>query len=325
MKKLIAIILAAAMCVPMLCVNAFAAGDYSVKLSRTYGSGYTYVTLTSADGDIYYTTDGTKPTRSSAEYTGKIKVTEPSTLRIAVYDNGVAQKRYSAKINVKVKYPTYKQSGTENGKYVYTVTAPAGAKVYYTTNGTTPYTNNGTKLTGSKITAAPGTTLKLIAIKGGWIKSIVRTINVPSAKPSGNSSGGTSSGSTSGTQTDFESEVLRLINIERAKHGLSALQSTTALANAAQKRSDELVSSMSHTRPDGRSCFTVLGDYSISYTYAGENVAGGQATPERVVAGWMGSEGHRANILNANFKYVGIGYTKATTGYKHYWSQVFVG
>lgn len=320
MKKLIAILLAAAMCVPMLCINAFAAADYKVKLSRTYGSGYTYVTLTSADGDIYYTTDGTKPTRASAEYTGKIKVTEPSTLRIAVYDNGVAQKRYSSKIDVKVKYPTYKLSGTENGKYVYTVSVPSGARVYYTTDGTTPYTNNGTKLTGSKITAAPGTTLKLVAIKGGWIKSVVRTIKVPAAV-----SGGSTGGSSSGAQADFESEVLRLVNVERAKYGLTALQSTAALDKAAQQRAEELVSSMSHTRPDGRSCFTILSDNGISYYYAGENVAGGQTTPEKVVEGWMGSEGHRANILNANFKYLGVGYVKANTGYKHYWAQEFIG
>ncbi len=320
MKKLIAILLAAAMCVPMLCINAFAASDYKVKLSRTYGSGYTYVTLTSADGDIYYTTDGTKPTRASTEYTGKIKVTEPSTLRIAVYDNGVAQKRYSSKIDVKVKYPTYKLSGTENGKYVYTVSVPSGARVYYTTDGTTPYTNNGTKLTGSKITAAPGTTLKLVAIKGGWIKSVVRTIKVPAAV-----SGGSTGGSSSGAQADFESEVLRLVNVERAKYGLTALQSTAALDKAAQQRAEELVSSMSHTRPDGRSCFTILSDNGISYYYAGENVAGGQTTPEKVVEGWMGSEGHRANILNANFKYLGVGYVKANTGYKHYWAQEFIG
>lgn len=321
MKKLIALVLAAVMCVPMLCVSAFAANDYTVKLSRTYGSGYTYVTLTAADGDIYYTTDGSKPTTASAEYTGRIKVTEPSTLRIAVYDNGAAQKRYSAKVNVKVKYPTVKLSGTDNGNYVYEITAVSGAKVYYTTDGTTPYTDNGTRVSG-KVTVAPGTTLKVIAIKGGWIKSAVRTIKVPTAKPADSTSGEVSADSGA---SDFEAEVLRLVNEERAKYGLEALKSTAALNNAAQKRADELTQQVSHTRPDGRTCFTVLSDYSISYSCAGENVAAGQATPEKVVAGWLSSEGHRANILSADYKYLGVGYTNTSTGYKHYWAQVFIG
>ncbi len=315
MKRLIAIILAVAMCVPMLCINVSAASAYSVKMSCAYGAGYTYVTLSVADGDIRYTTDGSAPTASSALYTGKIKVTEPSKLRMAVYDNGSSQARYSAKINVKVKYPTATLSGTSGASYVYNVTAPKGARVYYTTDGTAPYTNNGKQVTGGKITVPAGSTLKMIAIKGGWIKSAVRTVNVPADKPS----------SSATAASEYVTEVVRLVNAERAKYGLAALEMSDSLNKAAQERSKELATIFSHDRPDGSSCFTILKEYDISYYCAAENIAAGQRTPEQVVQGWMNSSGHRGNILSSSFRYIGIGYTKTDSGYQHYWSQLFIG
>ena len=79
------------------------------------------------------------------------------------------------------------------------------------------------------------------------------------------------------------------------------------------------------TRPDGRSCFTVLAETKISYRTCGENIAAGQTTPQEVVKGWMNSEGHRKNILNGSFTKLGVGYVKASTGYKYYWTQMFIG
>lgn len=67
------------------------------------------------------------------------------------------------------------------------------------------------------------------------------------------------------------------------------------------KRATEISSNMSHTRPDGKECFTVLKEMNISYNYAGENIGGGYSSPEAVVKGWMNSEGHRDNILDPYF------------------------
>ena len=47
---------------------------------------------------------------------------------------------------------------------------------------------------------------------------------------------------------------------------------------------------------------------------AGENIAFGNVTPQRMVAMWMASPGHRANILSRTFTYIGIGATRATNG-----------
>ncbi len=125
--------------------------------------------------------------------------------------------------------------------------------------------------------------------------------------------------------SDYISEVIRLVNIERSKQGLSALTTNSQLANVANIRAKETVTSFSHTRPNGTSCFTVLAETKVSYRTCGENIAAGQTTPQEVVKSWMNSEGHRKNILNGSFTKLGVGYVKASTGYKYYWTQMFIG
>lgn len=125
------------------------------------------------------------------------------------------------------------------------------------------------------------------------------------------------------TQSDFASEVIRLVNVERTKAGLSPVsEGSSALVSAANKRAEEVAKVFSHTRPDGSSCFTVLGEYGVSYRSAGENIASGQTTPAEVVNAWMNSEGHRANILGANFTSLGVGVYK--NGGSYTWVQLFI-
>ncbi|NLK74862.1 MAG: hypothetical protein GX288_06175 [Clostridiales bacterium] len=113
-----------------------------------------------------------------------------------------------------------------------------------------------------------------------------------------------------------------MVNQERAKAGLSALTSNSTLTAAANKRAEETVQLFSHTRPNGTSFSTVLGEFGIQYRTAGENIAYGQRTPQEVVTGWMNSPGHRANILNGNFGKIGIGVYQSSNG-TIYWTQVF--
>lgn len=130
-----------------------------------------------------------------------------------------------------------------------------------------------------------------------------------------------SSASNSGSYQEYAQEVLRLVNIERSKAGLSALSTNTTLKAAADKRAREIKVSFSHTRPDGSKFSTALQEYGISYRTAGENIAYGQRTPQEVVSGWMNSPGHRANILNSGFGKIGIGVYQA--GGVIYWTQLF--
>ena len=130
------------------------------------------------------------------------------------------------------------------------------------------------------------------------------------------------------TYSAYASEVLRLVNIERDKVGAASLVLDEALCNAANMRAIEMDYSgnFSHTRPNGSDCFTVFSFCNISFYTCGENIAAGYVTPADVVDGWMHSEGHKANILNASYTKMGLGYSTGGGGeYHHYWAQEFAG
>lgn len=120
----------------------------------------------------------------------------------------------------------------------------------------------------------------------------------------------------------FIKEVVELVNIERAKAGLSLLTIDTKVQAAAMVRAKECEQLFSHTRPDGSSFATALKEQNVSYRSAGENIAWGQKSPEEVMNAWMNSAGHRANIMNPNFTTIGVGYYENTNG-TDYWCQLF--
>ena len=120
----------------------------------------------------------------------------------------------------------------------------------------------------------------------------------------------------------YAKQVVKLVNEERAKASLSALELDTEIASAALIRANEITEVFSHTRPDGRSFSTVLTDYNIPFNGSGENIAWGQKTPEQVMEAWMNSDGHRANILNSKFTKIGVGHYKNAFG-TSYWAQLF--
>lgn len=127
------------------------------------------------------------------------------------------------------------------------------------------------------------------------------------------------------SNNQFAQELLTLVNNERTKNGLSALTLGDANLNAAaEKRAQEVAKTASHTRPDGTNCFTVLKEYGVSDTATGENAAWGETTPEKVVADWMASEGHRVNIMDPAAKYMCLGYNyDANSQWGHNWIQIF--
>ena len=122
-------------------------------------------------------------------------------------------------------------------------------------------------------------------------------------------------------------EVLTLVNQERIKNGLESLTWGDTCQEQAQIRANEIITTYSHTRPDGTLWSTVcpLPDDGGEY-FAGENLMAGNSavSPESVVAAWMNSEDHRANILNPNFTKLSVGFVyDKSTKYKTYWSQFF--
>ena len=126
-----------------------------------------------------------------------------------------------------------------------------------------------------------------------------------------------------GSQDAFADAVVELVNAERAKAGLSPLSVHEGVAEAANKRAQEIKGTFSHTRPDGSNFSTVLTQAGISYRSVGENIAYGQNSPEAVMQSWMNSSGHRANILNRDFTSIGVGHYQDASG-TDYWTQLFI-
>lgn len=121
----------------------------------------------------------------------------------------------------------------------------------------------------------------------------------------------------------FESEVVRLVNEQRAKNGLSALKEDWQLSRVARIKSQDMKEKnyFSHTSPTYGSPFQMMKSFGITYRTAAENIARGQRTPRDVVNAWMNSSGHRANILNSSFTHIGVGYVADGK----YWTQMFIG
>ena len=101
------------------------------------------------------------------------------------------------------------------------------------------------------------------------------------------------------------------------------------LCKAAQIRANEIVNKFSHTRPNGKDCFTVLDDLSITCFAKGENIAAGSSTGEGTFNQWKednkdyNGQGHRRNMLGSNFTKIGIAYTyDANSTYKYYWCMI---
>ena len=145
----------------------------------------------------------------------------------------------------------------------------------------------------------------------------------PAEKPenSGNTGNNTSNSGNESAQSDFAAQVVKLVNAERAKAGLSALASDALLDKVALAKAKDMSNNnyFDHQSPTYGSPFDMMKQFGVTYSYAGENIAKGQKTPQEVVTAWMNSEGHRANILSKNFTQIGVGY------YNGYWAQEFIG
>lgn len=123
----------------------------------------------------------------------------------------------------------------------------------------------------------------------------------------------------------WKRDVLTLVNQERAKNGLAALSWGSTCEGAANTRAREIMTSYSHTRPDGSSWSTTCPIPSTGGK-SGENLNAGNAavSPQTVVASWMASPDHRKNILDPDFKYLSVGFVfDPNSAHKTYWSQYF--
>lgn len=151
-------------------------------------------------------------------------------------------------------------------------------------------------------------------------------------------SGGTSSGSASSGNTtqngtsqlpqaasSYAEAMLHLVNEERTAIGLAPLSWNKELAEVAQAKAQDMADNnyFSHTSPTYGSPFEMMRSFGISYRYAAENIAKNSSV-EKAHTALMNSDGHRKNILNANYTEIGIGIVK-TSSNSYTVVQMFIG
>ncbi|MER6285734.1 CAP domain-containing protein [Streptomyces sviceus] len=124
------------------------------------------------------------------------------------------------------------------------------------------------------------------------------------------------------TEAAAEAEVLRLVNVERAKVGCSPVAANSALTGLAEAFSKAMADQgfFDHTDPSGATPWDRAAQAGIT-SLGGENIARGQADAASVMEAWMNSPGHKANILNCDFKTLGVGVQFGAGG--PWWTQDF--
>ena len=125
--------------------------------------------------------------------------------------------------------------------------------------------------------------------------------------------------------TGIALQVVELTNAERTRAGLAVFRINARLGEAARIQAEQIAAAgrLDHVVRDAR--YPRLEDRLDAAEYrwqaAGENLAFGQQSAAAVVAGWMQSPGHRANILHATFTEIGVAYLTDTNG-RPYYAQV---
>ncbi|MGQ0623616.1 MAG: CAP domain-containing protein [Sporichthyaceae bacterium] len=122
------------------------------------------------------------------------------------------------------------------------------------------------------------------------------------------------------TREVLRSAILTLTNVQRAVKGCPPLRANTDLRQAAQAHANDMAKKdyFAHNSKDGTVWWKRIKRYGFKDP-AGENIARGYGAATAVVAAWMKSPGHRANIMNCQFRKIGVGFN----GEGNYWVQDF--
>lgn len=105
------------------------------------------------------------------------------------------------------------------------------------------------------------------------------------------------------------SEVIRLTNEQRQAQGLTPLSQNSVLDSAALAKGNDMLAKgyWAHFAPDGTAPWSFFSKFGYKYRYAGENLARDFSSASTAVSAWMNSKTHKDNILNPNYREIGIG------------------
>jgi uncharacterized protein YkwD len=126
--------------------------------------------------------------------------------------------------------------------------------------------------------------------------------------------------------TPAKQGALNEINRFRARNGRAALCYSARIDAAAQWMASDMAAKdyFSHTDSLGRDGGRRLSDSGYAWSRWGENIAAGQTTWRGAIAAWRNSPGHRANLLSARFREIGLGQAYgAASSWKYYWVADF--
>lgn len=147
---------------------------------------------------------------------------------------------------------------------------------------------------------------------------------VPDTDNGGSDTGNDPADNVSGLTAE-EQQMVNLVNQERTSRGLPALKVDMTLVKTARMKSNDMIANnyFAHQSPTYGSPFDLMKSQGVSYRYAGENLAGASSVTQ-AHTNLMNSSGHRANILNTNYTYIGIGIVDGGP-YGKMFTQHFVG
>jgi uncharacterized protein YkwD len=133
------------------------------------------------------------------------------------------------------------------------------------------------------------------------------------------------------TVAQAELQMVDVLNADRKSAGLVALRTDSRLMTIARNRSNDMASKdyFSHTQPDGRNIFDLIGAAKIAWYGAGEIIAWNNyptlaTSIQAANNGWLGSPGHRPLIMSASYNYIGVGLSLQPATGKKYWTAVFL-
>ncbi|HEX9942839.1 MAG TPA: CAP domain-containing protein [Thermoanaerobaculia bacterium] len=122
-------------------------------------------------------------------------------------------------------------------------------------------------------------------------------------------------------------EMLARVNEARKKAGVPPLRSNARLDQAAQRHAEDMLARnyFAHRSPEGKSVRERARAAGYDWRAIGENVAEGQFSVDEVMDTWLHSPGHRRNLLDPDFKELGVGLALGRSGrtYRAVWAQAF--
>ena len=272
---------------------------YSVSYMK---KGYSYIKfrLSSGNNVVRYTTDGTKPDKTSKKYNGKqLRIDEPCTIRAIEYSpsgNVVSSVKFSAK--VKCVMPEIRCVDFGIGiKYITMSTDTPGASIYYTLDGTAPSRENGELYTG-KTVIGDSTRVRAIAYKEGWLNSLTADVYadkipiiIEDYKP----------------DETANKEVATYINNYRVSAGCGELKLNDELCYAAAVRAKELYTLKSNYRPNGAYYSSIFNELNIPVGNSAEFIAVYAETPEELVNEILSVKNNTDLLKDKNYNSIGVG------------------